>query len=70
MNNLSREEQIALIYDKWKKMTITSDPMFGLVMQNKKICLELINRALPNIKAKQIILEELHKKRKELHLEN
>ena len=32
MNNLSREEQIALIYDKWQKMTITSDPMFGLVM--------------------------------------
>ncbi len=55
MNNLSREEQIALIYDKWQKMTITSDPMFGLVMQNKEICLELINRALPNIKAKQII---------------
>lgn len=45
MNNLSREEQIALIYDKWQKMTITSDPMFGLVMQNKEICLELINRA-------------------------
>ncbi|MCD7132619.1 hypothetical protein [Limosilactobacillus balticus] len=36
-------------------MTITSDPMFGLVMQNKEICLELINRALLNIKAKQII---------------
>ncbi|MCC4325837.1 Rpn family recombination-promoting nuclease/putative transposase [Limosilactobacillus reuteri] len=55
MNNLSREEQIALIYDKWQKMTITSDPMFGLVMQNKEICLELINRALPNLKAKEII---------------
>lgn len=27
MNNLSREEQIALIYDKWQKMTITSDPI-------------------------------------------
>ncbi len=53
MNNLSREEQIALIYDKWQKMTI--NPMFGLVMQNKEICLELINRALPNIKVKQII---------------
>ena len=38
MNNLSREEQIALIYDKWQKMTITSDPMFELVMQNKEIC--------------------------------
>ena len=29
--------------EKWEKMTITSDPMFGMVMQNKEICLELIN---------------------------
>ncbi|WP_302117490.1 Rpn family recombination-promoting nuclease/putative transposase [uncultured Limosilactobacillus sp.] len=59
--NLSREQQIALIYDRWQKMTITSDPMFGLVMQNKKICLELINRALPNLKAKEIVQLETQK---------
>ncbi|MBD5805727.1 Rpn family recombination-promoting nuclease/putative transposase [Limosilactobacillus walteri] len=59
--NLSREEQIALIYDRWQKMTITSDPMFGLVMQNKEICLELINRALPKLKAKKIIQLESQK---------
>ncbi|GGI63555.1 Rpn family recombination-promoting nuclease/putative transposase [Limosilactobacillus caviae] len=59
--NLSREQQIALIYDCWQKMTITSDPMFGLVMQNKKICLELINRALPNLKAKEIVQLETQK---------
>ena len=41
--------------EKWEKMTITSDPMFGMVMQNKEICLELINRALPHLKATQIV---------------
>ena len=51
---LTREEQISAIYQKWQRMTITSDPMFGLVMQNKEICLELINRALPQLKAQAI----------------
>ncbi len=41
--------------EKWEKMTITSDPMFGMVMQNKEICLKLINRALPHLKATQIV---------------
>lgn len=54
-NDLNREKQISLIYDKWQKMTIISDPMFGLVMQNKGICLELINRALPQLKAQSIV---------------
>ena len=54
-NKLTRDEEIALLYEKWQKMTITSDPMFGMVMQNKEICLELINRALPHLNAKRII---------------
>ena len=54
-NDSNRKKKIALIYDKWQKMTITSDPMFGLVMQNKAICLELINRALPQLKAQSIV---------------
>ncbi|MBB1079466.1 Rpn family recombination-promoting nuclease/putative transposase [Limosilactobacillus sp. STM2_1] len=29
--------------------------MFGMVMENKEICLELINRALPKLKAQKII---------------
>ena len=41
--------------EKWERMTITSDPMFGMVMQNKEICLELINRALPQLKATEIV---------------
>lgn len=36
-------------------MTITSDPMFGMVMENKEICLGLINRALPKLKARKIM---------------
>ena len=41
--------------EKWERMTITSDPMFGMVMQNKEICLVLINRALPQLKATEIV---------------
>lgn len=52
-NNLS--ESYAKVLEKWKRMTITSGPMFGMVMQNKEICLELINRALPQLKATQIV---------------
>ena len=37
-SNLS--ESYAKVLEKWEKMTITSDPMFGMVMQNKEICLE------------------------------
>lgn len=32
-NNLS--ESYAKVLEKWEGMTITSDPMFGMVMQNK-----------------------------------
>lgn len=59
--NLTREKQISLIYDKWQNMTITSDPMFGLVMQNKAIYLELINQALPQLKARKITQLETQK---------
>lgn len=46
---------IANIMDRWQKMTITSDPMFGIVMENKEICLELIRRALPPLKVNEIV---------------
>lgn len=52
---MTREEEIVLLMERWQKMTITSDPMFGMVMENREICLELINRALPNLRAKQIV---------------
>ena len=48
-------KNIATVLATWEKMTITSDPLFGMVMENKEICLELINRALPHLKAKKII---------------
>ncbi|WP_457801371.1 Rpn family recombination-promoting nuclease/putative transposase [Limosilactobacillus reuteri] len=58
-NNLS--ESYAKVLEKWERMTITSDPMFGMVMQNKEICLELINRALPQLKATEIVQLETQK---------
>lgn len=58
-NNLS--ESYAKVLEKWEGMTITSDPMFGMVMQNKEICLELINRALPQLKATEIVQLETQK---------
>lgn len=39
---------IANIMDRWQKMTITSDPMFGMVMENKEICLELMRKRVDN----------------------
>ena len=54
-SQLTRQKQIALIMDKWQRMTITSDAMFGMVMQNVAICLELINRALPGLKTRKIV---------------
>lgn len=52
---INRTTQYAKALKKWQSMTITSDPMFGMVMENKEICLELINRALPKLKAQKII---------------
>lgn len=54
-SQLTRQKQIALIMDKWQRMTITSDAMFGMVMQNVATCLELINRALPGLKTRKIV---------------
>lgn len=54
-SQLTRQKQIALIMDKWQRMTITSDAMFGMVMQNVAICLELINRTLPGLKTRKIV---------------
>lgn len=37
------------LHDQWQKMTISSDVMFGLVMEDKDILCELINRTLPEL---------------------
>lgn len=34
---------------KWDRMTITNDPIFGAVMENQALCQELIQRALPEL---------------------
>lgn len=52
---MDRQRLIAYAWKKWQEMTITSDPMFGMVMENKEICLGLINRALPKLKARKIM---------------
>ena len=52
---MDRQRLISYARKKWQEMTITSDPMFGMVMENKEICLGLINRALPKLKARKIM---------------
>ena len=57
----TNSSMIANIIERWQKMTITSDPMFGMVMENKKICLELIWRALPWLKVNELFTLLLRK---------
>jgi predicted transposase/invertase (TIGR01784 family) len=54
MAKINRDEYISQLRERWNNMTITSDPMFGLVMENKKICLQLIQRALPHLAIKEL----------------
>lgn len=41
-------------WGKWEHLTITNDIMFGKVMENEQICLELIQRSLPELNIKAI----------------
>lgn len=49
-----RELYLAQLEEKWENLTITSDIMFGMVMENEQICLELIRRSLPELNVKSI----------------
>lgn len=40
-----RELYLKQLEEKWEHLTITNDIMFGMVMENEQICLELIQRS-------------------------
>ena len=43
---------------KWEQMTILDDPIFGAVMENERLCQELLRRALPELKIDTVKLVE------------
>ena len=47
-----RESYLKQLEEKWEHLTITNDIMFG--MENEQICLELIQRSLPELNIKAI----------------
>lgn len=49
-----RELYLKQLKEKWEHLTITNEIMFGMVMENEQICLELIQRSLPELNIKAI----------------
>ncbi|WP_157055085.1 hypothetical protein [Limosilactobacillus frumenti] len=47
-----RAKNIAQLEEKWQSLTIKDDTMFGIVMENQDICLELLRRILPELDIK------------------
>lgn len=45
----------------WENLGISNDFIFGKVMQNPKLCVELLRRILPHLKIKHIEYPELQK---------
>ena len=45
----SQELSLQRLAEQWEHLTITNDIMFGMVMENNDICLELIRRCLPEL---------------------
>ena len=50
----SRAQYLKQLEQQWKNLPITNDIMFGMVMENQKICLELIQCSLPELNIKSI----------------
>ena len=46
---------------KWEELSISNDFLFGKVMQNPKLCKELLQRILPDLKIDRIEYPELQK---------
>lgn len=40
---------------KWQNLTITNDVMFGMVMENQRLCQALLRRALPELKIARLV---------------
>ena len=49
-----RAKYIAQLEEKWQSLTIKDDTMFGMVMENQDICLELLQRVLPELNIQSI----------------
>lgn len=45
----------------WEELSISNDFLFGKVMQNPKLCKELLQRILPDLKIERIEYPELQK---------
>ena len=46
---------------KWEELSISNDFLFGKVMQNSKLCKELLQRILPDLNIERIEYPELQK---------
>lgn len=49
-----KQLQYEKLRQKWESLGIASDVMFGMVMAKKKLCLELIRRAVPELGVQEI----------------
>ncbi|WP_295729332.1 Rpn family recombination-promoting nuclease/putative transposase [uncultured Limosilactobacillus sp.] len=50
----AKQRQYALLQKKWESLGIASDIMFGMVMEKRELCLELIRRAVPQLNVQEI----------------
>lgn len=59
------EEMIAencdMVQNDWEKLSISNDFLFGKVMQNPELCMELLQRILPDLKIERIEYPQLQK---------
>ncbi len=50
---------------KWEELSISNDFLFGKVMQNSKLCKELLQRILPDLNIERIEYPELQQRKTE-----
>lgn len=57
----NRKEQLQLAAAKWERLIIANDQMFSMVMENNKICLELLRRIFPELVIKRVARTAIQK---------
>jgi predicted transposase/invertase (TIGR01784 family) len=50
----NREQEMQAAAAKWERLTLADDRMFGMVMEDEQICLEVLQRIFPELKIKQV----------------
>ena len=50
----SREQERRAAAAKWERLTLANDRMFGMVMEDEQICLQLLQQIFPELKIKSI----------------